>query len=228
MNRNRGPACSGIPARHQPEYALCRTLTHFAVVRGLFGLSEGGVINPVYKLMNHWVLPAERGFANGVQTCFGYLGLVIGTPIIAALIGAQGWRAMFFATGAATLIGMFIFWLLVHDHPREHPWISAEERDRIESVLARDRVTYDPGRGATAALSFLQGLRRLGHAGLLAHLLQLLFRRGRRQQRPVRRHRRSRHHGVVIRSHGLVLDGLHGDGRGHGRVGDTHRLRARA
>ena len=140
---------------------LCRTLTHFAIVRCIFGLSEGAVINPVYKLMNHWVLPGERGLANGVQTCFGYLGLVIGTPIIAALIGAYGWRTMFFVTGAVTLAGVLVFWLLVYDHPREHPWISRAERDRIESELAKDRVTYDPGRESTASLSFREGLRIL-------------------------------------------------------------------
>jgi len=140
---------------------LCRTLTHFAIVRGLFGLSEGAVINPVYKLMNHWVLPVERGFANGVQTCFGYLGLVIGTPIIAALIGAYGWRTMFFVTGAVTLIGVLVFWLLVYDHPREHPWISADERDHIEAELAKDRVTYDPTRRSTASLSSREGLAML-------------------------------------------------------------------
>ncbi|MFO1378489.1 MAG: MFS transporter [Steroidobacteraceae bacterium] len=140
---------------------LCRTLTHFAIVRALFGLSEGAVINPVYKLMNHWVLPAERGFANGVQICFGYLGLVIGTPIIAALISVFGWRSMFFITGAVTLVGVLVFWLLVYDHPRDHPWISAAERDRIEDELAKDRVTYDPSRQAAAALPFRDGLRML-------------------------------------------------------------------
>lgn len=140
---------------------LCRTLGQFAVARILFGLAEGAVVNPVYKLINNWILPRERGFATGVQICSGYLGLVIGTPIIGALIAAYGWRAMFYISGAVTLIGVLVFWAIVHDRPRDHPRISAAERDLIESEIARDRVNYDPVRQGTRPLSFREGLRQL-------------------------------------------------------------------
>ncbi len=140
---------------------LCRTLGQFAVARILFGLAEGAVVNPVYKLINNWILPRERGFATGVQICSGYLGLVIGTPLIGVLIAAWGWRAMFYVSGAATLVGVLVFWWFVHDRPRDHPRISAAERDLIEDEIARDRVTYDPARQVTRPLSFRDGLRQL-------------------------------------------------------------------
>jgi MFS transporter, ACS family, hexuronate transporter len=148
---------------------LCRTLAQFAVVRVVFGLSEGAVINPVYKLINNWVLPRERGLANGVQISFGYLGLVIGTPIIGGLIAIYGWRAMFYISGLVTLVGVLVFWALVYDRPRDHPRISAEERDRIEAEIAKDRVTYDPTKQATRGLSFREGIRVL--AGTRAYWL---------------------------------------------------------
>jgi ACS family D-galactonate transporter-like MFS transporter len=140
---------------------FCRTVAQFAVVRSVFGFAEGAVINPVTKLQNHWVLPNERGLVQGIQVGFGYLGLVIGLPVVGWLIAVFGWRAMFWLTGLITLVGVFLFWLLVYDHPREHPRISSEERDLLEGEIAKDRVTFDPQIGAPRELTFREGVRTL-------------------------------------------------------------------
>jgi sugar phosphate permease len=140
---------------------FCRTVAQFSVIRVVFGLAEGAVINPVTKLQNHWVLPNERGLVNGVQVGAGYMGLVIGMPIVGWLIAILGWRAMFWITGLITLAGVFLFWLLVYDHPRDHPWISAEEKRLLEDEIAKDRVTFDPASGKPRELSFRAGIRML-------------------------------------------------------------------
>lgn len=140
---------------------MCRSLWHFGVVRGLFGISEGAVANPLQKLENHWVLPNERGWVYGVLVGFGYLGLVLGMPLVGWLINVWGWRVMFYATGALTLFGVGLFWLLVYDHPHEHPWISEEEKTLIEEALAKDRVTFDPQQGMVRPLSFTEGMQTL-------------------------------------------------------------------
>ena len=140
---------------------MCHSLVQFCVVRSFFGLSEGAVANPLHKIENHWVLPNERGWVYGVAMGCGYLGLVIGTPLVAWLITSWGWRAMFYGTGLLTVAGVGLFWLLVYDHPHQHPWISEEEKRLIEDAVSKDRVTYDPDRDAAQTLSFRQSLQIL-------------------------------------------------------------------
>jgi sugar phosphate permease len=91
----------------------------------------------------------------------GYVGLILGTPLVGWLIAEWGWRVMFYGTGALTLLGVVLFWLLVYDHPHEHPWISEEEKELIAKAVAKDRVTYDPQRGAVRPVSFSEGIRLL-------------------------------------------------------------------
>ncbi len=139
----------------------CRSLLQLAVVRGLFGVSEGAVANPLHKLENHWLLPQERGRVYGATMGFGYLGLILGMPLVGWLIQSWGWRVMFYGTGILTLIGVGLFWLLVYDHPREHPWVSAAEKALIEGAVTADRVTFDPQRRAVRPLSFSEGVHLL-------------------------------------------------------------------
>ena len=139
----------------------CRSLLHLAVVRGLFGVSEGSVANPLHKLENHWLLPHERGWVYGVTMGFGYLGLILGMPLVGWLINVWGWRVMFYGTGALTMLGVGLFWLLVYDRPREHPWVSEEEKTLIEEAVTKDRVTFDPQKGTARSLSFTEGLQIL-------------------------------------------------------------------
>ena len=36
---------------------------------------------------------------------------------------------MFYGTGALTMLGVVSFWLLVYDHPHQHPWSLKTEKD---------------------------------------------------------------------------------------------------
>ena len=133
---------------------FCHTVAQFAVARGIFGFSEGAFVNPMNKLQNHWVLPRERGLVNGSLLFAAYLGLVGGMPLVGWLIDAYGWRLMFVVAGAVSVLGVVVFWLVVYDYPRDHPWIAAQERDEIEGALERDRVTYDASSGTRRKLNF--------------------------------------------------------------------------
>ena len=140
---------------------MCHTLWQFGIVRGLFGITEGAVANPLQKLENQWVLPRERGWVYGVLLFSGYLGLIIGMPLVGWLMTGWGWRVMFYFTGALTLLAAGLFWLLVYDHPREHPWMSPEEKTLIEETLTKDRVTFDAQAGVALPLSLQEGIRIL-------------------------------------------------------------------
>jgi sugar phosphate permease len=144
--------------------AFCHTIAQFTVVRSAFGFAEGAVINPVTKLLNHWVFPRERGISQGVQIASAYMGLVIGLPFMAWIVTILGWRAMFIIVGVLTLLGAFLFWRLVYDHPREHPRIGRAEMEAIEGALARDRVTFDPSGRKPQELGFREGLQLLARS----------------------------------------------------------------
>ncbi len=140
---------------------MCSSLAQLMFVRGLFGVSEGAVANPLHKLENHWLLPNERGWVYGVSMGFGYVGLILGTPLVGWLIGTWSWRVMFYGTGALTLVGVALFWLFVYDHPQDHPWVSEREKELIATALATDRVTFDPQHGGVRTLLFAEGVRLL-------------------------------------------------------------------
>jgi sugar phosphate permease len=61
---------------------------------------------------------------------------------------------MFFISAIVSLLGALAFWVIVYDYPKDHPWISATEREAIESALAKDRVTYDSQKRDVQRLSF--------------------------------------------------------------------------
>ena len=133
---------------------LCHTVLQFALVRLVFGFSEGAFINPMNKLQNHWVFPSERGLVNGSLMFAAYTGLVVGMPLVGWLINDYGWREMFFVSAVVSLVGALAFWFVVYDYPKDHPWISNVERKAIETALAEDRVTYDSQRHDVVRLSF--------------------------------------------------------------------------
>ena len=68
---------------------------------------------------------------------------------------------MFLLSGGVSVLGVLLFWLVVYDHPRQHPWIGTHERDEIEASLAADRVTYDPSRRQPQTLTYTAAARIL-------------------------------------------------------------------
>lgn len=140
---------------------LCYSLPQLALARGVFGFSEGAVVNPMNKLQNHWILPRERGLINGSLMFAAYLGLVAGMPLAGWLIQAYGWRTMFFLSGTISVLGVILFWRFVYDYPRQHPGIDPRERAEIEAALARDRVTYDAVRGQVQTITYAAAARQL-------------------------------------------------------------------
>ena len=63
----------------------------------------------------------------------------MGTLIIFTVAGVVadtlGWAAVFYVTGASSLVWVAAWWLLVADTPATHPAISTEERQFIEAAI---------------------------------------------------------------------------------------------
>src|SRR6185312_6990317 len=62
---------------------------------------------------------------------------------------------------SVSLLGVMLFWWVVYDYPRQHPWIDPQERAEIEAALAVDRVTYDASRRRPQALTYPAAARLL-------------------------------------------------------------------
>lgn len=134
----------------------CRALWQFAIVRLLFGLSEGATANLMHKLQNNWLLPAERGRGYGIFIGFVYLGVAFGMPLVGWLIKLWDWRVMFYLSAALTLGLVALMGVVVRDHPHEHPWMPEDEKVEFRAALAKDRVTFDGHSDSDNALPFRQ------------------------------------------------------------------------
>jgi ACS family hexuronate transporter-like MFS transporter len=116
-------------------HGLVNSVNGLAVSRLLLGLGEGGGFPGSAKAVSEWFPPKERSFAFGIFNTGSSLGAVIAPPLIAAVVLWQGWRWVFFITGALGFVWVIV-WLLLYDLPGRHKRITAEERSYLDSHLS--------------------------------------------------------------------------------------------
>ncbi|XP_014246507.1 putative inorganic phosphate cotransporter isoform X2 [Cimex lectularius] len=107
--------------------------------RVLQGLGQGFLYPCVNTHMSKWAVPTERGklFA------FAFGGSQFGTIVMLGIggylaVGSGGWPSIYYYSGAAAVIWGILCLLFVADSPRQHNWISEEERDYIEKTFGSD------------------------------------------------------------------------------------------
>jgi ACS family tartrate transporter-like MFS transporter len=124
--------------------ALVRTPTEFYIMRFLLGLAEAGFFPGVIVYFTHWFPRKDRARA--------MTGMLVGIPISLSVgaylsrwlleqqwLGLVGWQWVFVAEGApAVLLGVAVPFLLP-DRPRHAKWLTAEERDWLETTLEAER-----------------------------------------------------------------------------------------
>lgn len=108
-------------------------LASLVVFRMLLGLGESITFPGASKVIARHVAPENRGMANSVVATGIALGPVVGTFAGGLLVAAYGWRVMFIAFGALTLLWV-VPWLL---SARRLPNFSAP---RSEPPVAISRV----------------------------------------------------------------------------------------
>ncbi len=107
-------------------------LLGFAVLRILFGFSEG----PAYALMNktvaYWAPDHERGTALSVGLLSTQIGAMLTAPIAVGLLLLTGrWQSMFIVLGGCSLLVMVLFARFFRDTPQQHPEVNVAERRYI-------------------------------------------------------------------------------------------------
>ena len=114
------------------------------------GVSESPCFPTNSRVVATWFPQRERALATGTYTVGEYIGLACFSPLLFALMGAYGWRSLFFVVGAAGIVFGLVWWLFYRE-PHEHPRANAAE---IEYIEAGGGLTRDERNRARASSSF--------------------------------------------------------------------------
>jgi MFS transporter, ACS family, glucarate transporter len=112
-----------------------------ALIRFLFGMGEAGAFPIATRSLSRWMLPTERGFAQGATHAGSRLGGAITPALVVLIIARWGWRAAFLCCGALGLIWAAVWFWYYRDTPDEHRSVNTGERELIRSSLELSRGT---------------------------------------------------------------------------------------
>lgn len=140
------------------------SLFHFAVkgvlslafVRITLGISEAGNWPGAVKSNSEWFPLKERAIAQGIFNAGASIGSIIAPLFISAMFVGFGWKTTFIIIGAMGLLWI-IPWLIVYKKlPKDHPWITEEEKRLILDGKAEATVEEEARKGMSIAqiLSF--------------------------------------------------------------------------
>ena len=107
--------------------------------RFFFGMGEAGAFPIATRSLSRWMLPAERGMAQGVTHAGSRLGAAFTPPLVVALIVAYGWRGPFFVFGFLGVIWAVGWFVWYRDTPEEHRAVNQAERDLIHNSMGGAR-----------------------------------------------------------------------------------------
>jgi len=111
--------------------------TSMIIVRFLFGMGEAGAFPIATRSLSRWMLPSERGWAQGVTHAGSRLGGALTPILVVWIISHFGWRAPFVIFALVGIIwAIFWFWYY-RDSPNDHAGVNAEERELISQALGR-------------------------------------------------------------------------------------------
>ncbi|WGS52565.1 MFS transporter [Paraburkholderia sp. D15] len=117
-------------------FTLAQGLVHgigaLFVFRLGLGVSEAPCFPTNSRVVATWFPQNERAMATGTYTVGEYIGLAFFSPFLFMLMGAFGWRSLFFVVGGVGLVFGLIWWTFYRE-PRDHPSANQAELDYIEA-----------------------------------------------------------------------------------------------
>jgi MFS family permease len=147
--------------------ALAWNAVSMAAIRFLFGVGEAGAFPIATRSLSRWMLPEERGYAQGVTHAGSRLGAAFTPPIVGVLIVGFGWRAPFLVFGLLGILWAVWWFYWYRDTPQEHASVNLAERQLIEAALGErkprsasvpwTRILGAPTVWALAAMYFCYG-----------------------------------------------------------------------
>ncbi len=126
--------------------ALAALSTGFKSLTGFrmaLGLGEAGPWPGTTKSNAEWFPLKERALAQGLFGAAASCGSILAPIIIPLIYLAFGWKWTFVIVGSLGILWV-LPWLLINKKgPKEHPWITDEEREYILSGQPEAKVTND-------------------------------------------------------------------------------------
>jgi ACS family hexuronate transporter-like MFS transporter len=113
-------------------WTLGASVIGFMIARFVLGIGEAGNFPASIKTVAEWFPKKERAFATGVFNSGTNIGALV-TPLVVPWIAyTYGWYEAFIITGIIGFIWL-IFWFIYYRTPEEHPKLSKEEYEYIQS-----------------------------------------------------------------------------------------------
>jgi sugar phosphate permease len=119
--------------------ALAWSAASMAAFRFLFGMGEAGAFPIATRSLSRWILPGERGFAQGITHAGSRLGAALTPTLVVMLMAAYGWRAPFFVFGFIGLFWAALWYWYYRDTPQEHTSVNEAERNLIVAAVGGAR-----------------------------------------------------------------------------------------
>jgi MFS transporter, ACS family, glucarate transporter len=117
--------------------ALAWSASSMAAFRFLFGIGEAGAFPIATRSLSRWLLPTERGFAQGVTHAGSRLGAALTPPLVVWLMAAYGWRMTLVLFGLLGLVWAAVWYWYYRDMPSEHSGVNQGEREMIQAAVGR-------------------------------------------------------------------------------------------
>jgi sugar phosphate permease len=118
---------------------LTWSVVSLAVILFLFGIGEAGAFPIATRSLSSWILPSERGLAQGSTHAGSRFGGAV-TPVVATFLIAQfGWRFPFLVFAIPGVIWAAVWFWYYRDTPSEHKGVNAGELALIENALGSGR-----------------------------------------------------------------------------------------
>lgn len=124
-------------------HAIASGLASFAIFRSILGIAEAGNWPGATKGNAEWFPTKERAFAQGLFNSGAAIGGIISIPLISYLAAFYSWQMIFVMVGVAGLLWLIPWIVLVKAPPKDHPWITDDERNYILTGQKNQDVDED-------------------------------------------------------------------------------------
>jgi sugar phosphate permease len=115
------------------------SVTMMMVCLFLIGMGEAGAFPISNRALSRWMLPTERGFAQGSTHAGSRLASTAAPILVATLIGLYGWHMPFFLFAMVGLVWAGVWIWYYRDVPSEHAAVNEAEREKIRSALGQPK-----------------------------------------------------------------------------------------
>ena len=130
---------------------LVSNIPMLIIIRFTLGVVEAAVMPAMLIYISNWFTKSERSRANTF--------LILGNPVTVLwmsvlsgyLIQALGWREMFILEGFPAVLWAFYWWKTARDKPQQVNWLTQQEKDDLNEIMANEQKNIKPVRNYAEA-----------------------------------------------------------------------------